>query len=346
MRRLIAVLTLLIIVISFTACKGKDTSSVDVEKEQISGISGEDRRGASDNMNSKSKNREKSEGEDTGISDINDKGRDDNKISSATKEVDKVSYIVSQYGYIIGGSKKGEWIDAEHIKDLIKGGEKYRVYSLTGLLGECTGGKPAYEEGPCIWWSIPLECEGSKLEKEMPGPNMGDYASFFSKKVSIYCTWDPQPRKPEIQRDYIDAYKEAVQKIIKDNNVSKAEPVIRQVLRVDLEGDGVDEAIITASNLEFPLTTFSSRPAYSLVILHKVIEGEDKYILLEKEFYPEDSNDNYCLYAYYVPFILDVNGDGVMEVFTEGVYYEGEWTNVHEIKDGKAELAVTYGVGA
>ncbi len=44
-------------------------------------------------------------------------------------------------GYLLGAVKDGKFIKHEDAAKVLKGGEKYRVYSLTTRLGEAKGGK-------------------------------------------------------------------------------------------------------------------------------------------------------------------------------------------------------------
>jgi hypothetical protein len=44
--------------------------------------------------------------------------------------------------------------------------------------------------------------------------------------------------------------------------------------------------------------------------------------------------------------VMDLNGDGVMEVVTSGAYYEGNWKTVYDIKDNKAVDVIGCGCGA
>ncbi len=47
---------------------------------------------------------------------------------------------------------------------------------------------------------------------------------------------------------------------------------------------------------------------------------------------------------YTIPFVLDADGDGVMEPFVGGQYYEGNWIDVFEIKDGKPKIVLSDGI--
>ena len=53
-------------------------------------------------------------------------------------------------GYLLGGSAGGQWLKPEAAAGLIPGGENYRLYTLTGEVGNSVGSKPAKgEEAVC-----------------------------------------------------------------------------------------------------------------------------------------------------------------------------------------------------
>ena len=52
-------------------------------------------------------------------------------------------------GYLLGGSAGGQWLKPEAAAGLIPGGENYRLYTLTGEVGNSVGGKPAKGEDAC-----------------------------------------------------------------------------------------------------------------------------------------------------------------------------------------------------
>ena len=45
-------------------------------------------------------------------------------------------------GYLLGGSAGGQWVKPEAAAGLIPGGEHYRLYTLTGEVGNSVGSKP------------------------------------------------------------------------------------------------------------------------------------------------------------------------------------------------------------
>lgn len=50
--------------------------------------------------------------------------------------------------------------------------------------------------------------------------------------------------------------------------------------------------------------------------------------------------------TYDLTSILDLNGDGSMEIVVYSYYYEGSFTTVYELKDGKAKTVLDAGCGS
>jgi len=118
---------------------------------------------------------------------------------------------------------------------------------------------------------------------------------------------------------------------------------IQQIYRVDLEGDGIDEVIINAGSYNETFFYSGQEGNYSYIILRQLIDGEVKNTVLSAHEYQKADQ---LIYVYYIQNILDLNGDGIMEIIIEGRYYEGDWYNIYDMQDGEPVNVLTYGVGA
>lgn len=287
-----------------------------------------------------------------------DVNKNDNKIEDnqeTTTEIDENTskdgenstvYSIVGANYLLGGSINGKWLSVDEIKGFIKGGEKYNIYSLTKIEGQCIGEEPIICEGPGEWIDVPIK-DIDKYELEFGIIEKESYKTNFSEKLYVTAEVDAMPRVPQIQDNTNSIYKSVIEDILVSKGIKDADANIKQILRIDLEGDGVEEVLITASNFELPLFYSVDKGSYSFVVLRKIIDGEVKNIILEGYFYKQEEASDFVLsYAYYIPWILDANGDGRMEIFIEGRYYEGDWINVYEIKNNEVELVISFGIGA
>ena len=240
-------------------------------------------------------------------------------------------------GYILGGSKAGSWLKPDVVARSLQGGESYRVYGARGLLGRARGTKPKSEGAPC---------EDTLFLKMTPRSKAGEFA--------VSGGWNAVSRAPRVMSNTQPAYINAVAALIKRNGIARPKVKIEQVWRVDLEGDGQDEVLISATNHAGAngdytqggsISPRSLAGEYSLAILRKVVGGQAKTIVLGASYYPKTKTFN-APNIVKLGAVLDANGDGKMEVILRGAYYEGNWTSVHEIRGDKAVEVLVEGCGA
>lgn len=76
-----------------------------------------------------------------------------------------------------------------------------------------------------------------------------------------------------------------------------------------------------------------SYATFSFVILRTLSHGAMKSYVPNGEF--GHKSGDFPFERYVLAGILDLNGDGVMEVIVESSYYEGGGDEVYEIKNGR-----------
>lgn len=241
-------------------------------------------------------------------------------------------------GYcLIGGTVNGKWTEPGVLAAKLKGGEKYRFYTLTSRAGESVGDKPKVMADYC---SDTMEI------KHTPEPTPEIVLAVAGK-------WNALPRVPKILNNNDPAYRAATADILRQKRFRKPRINLTRVLRVDLDGDGIEEALVSASYYTDGLGSnagpMAYRPKsgdYSFVFLRKLIRGKLRNIVIDGEFYPAVKEDTGPPSQYIVSAVGDVDGDGVMEVIVQGDYYEGGGNTIYRVKGSKIKAMTWCGCGA
>lgn len=207
------------------------------------------------------------------------------------------------------------WLWAEEEGELpVVGGEDYQVAAL-GPSAVITGGPQDLVCEPLGLLGVDLV--GGHLLGEWPGP----YG------VAISAAWEVQPHLFE---SFIDngTYAEVARGLLAERGLVVPNPRIKQLYRTDLEGDGVNEVLVVAEDIQG--SYFPRVGDYSIVFLRKIVEGTvETAILGESVITDEDS----FVIGFSVGGVADLNGDAKMEVVISAAYYEGLGVEVWEYVD-------------
>lgn len=235
-------------------------------------------------------------------------------------------------GYLIGGTRGGIWLLDAAAAPLIPGGERYRLYGLSGPKGSVTGSRPEpleTEGGPCSW-TVKVD-----LDAELAQENL----------IAVGGTWNAMPRAVTSLGTQTEVYRTAIADILRAHGIAQPDVRIQQILRVDLEGDGVDEVLISANRLnEGGSFTDVAAGDYALIALRKIIDGSVRTIMLEETYFPQ-AREFVAPNRFSIAGILDLNADSTMEVVVDSAYYEGAATLVYEIKGQGIEAVLGTGCG-
>lgn len=252
--------------------------------------------------------------------------------------IEAVPVIDLEGGCLLGGSVGGKWLKANEMSRRMSGGDKYRSFDLNGEGKGMTGGKPESQGAPCedtLYVLVPKEILESLPEN--------------SQYVAVAGKWNPVPRKASVESNNSAVYRNAVAAQLMKKGIARPQVNITKVVRVDLEGDGVDEVIINATRVNRwengSITPNASSGDYSIVILRKMINGKVRNIMLDEEYHTKPETFS-APNEYNLSAILDLNGDGVMEIVVAGNYYEGDWKIVYSIQGNKAVDVLSCGCGA
>lgn len=161
--------------------------------------------------------------------------------------------------------------------------------------------------------------------------------------VGISCSWDAMPRLPIIQSNESQVYQKIVKKMLHENGLSQdVHIIIKQNIKVDLDGDNVDEVIIMAKNAGPGYLELND---YAVLFVRQLIDGVVHTHYLVKDIVVEGSEliDGISM-TYKIRGILDTNGDGNMEILVEMVYMDSISYFLYRIKDGTNQILIDAGL--
>ena len=252
-------------------------------------------------------------------------------LSTTAMAADLHPIVEIDTGYLFGGSTDGKWIKAEKTAQSMKGRTAFRVLGLTQEVGKATGGKPKSAEAEvCL----------DTLKVSLPStPKDG--------VIALSASWNALPRKPQIADPTQQVYVDAVREFLESRRMSDPKVKITRILRVDLDGNGEEEVLINATNYftedgDVPMDT-AAPGSYSIVLLRRVVAGkvQTEFVTGELDLKDESSASN----LFEIRGVLDLNGDGKLEVVVHSHYYEGAETTIYDCSSGKCEAALSVGCG-
>ena len=110
--------------------------------------------------------------------------------------------------------------------------------------------------------------------------------------VAVAGPWNAMPRRLKIASPEAQVYKDAAAEILRSKGIVNPKVNLTQVIQVDLDGDGVEEVLVSATNYarfkpEGGLTPDARAGDYSLVFLRQVVQGQVVTKIITGEYYPK-----------------------------------------------------------
>jgi hypothetical protein len=251
-------------------------------------------------------------------------------LSATAFAADLHPIVEMETGYLFGGSADGKWIKAEKAAKSMKGRTSFRVFGLTQEFGKATGDKPK---------SVEEVCADTLTVSFSSEPKDG--------VIALSAPWNALPRKPQVADPTQQVYVDAVREFLESRRISDPKVKITGILRVDLDGDGEDEVLISATNYftkdnDVPMDT-PAHGSYSIVLLRRVVAGKVQTEFVAGEVYAKDESNTPNVYE--IPAVLDLNGDGKLEVIVHSHYYEGAETTIYDCSGGKCKAVLSVACG-
>jgi hypothetical protein len=235
--------------------------------------------------------------------------------------------IDAESGYLLGGTQNGVWVNAATYAGYLQDTERdYDLFTLAGRQGNVTGSRPVTPAGVCTQPVVSFQPAGNR-----------------AGAVALAVRWDAAPRLAQSLPVDTAEYLEAVTALLQEQGLANPEINIDSILRVDLEGDGVDEVLITASRLA---AGTSAPPVaagdYALLVLRKVVDGAVTTVPIVLDVYAT-ANDLAYPFRYRVLGLLDLDGDGQLEIIVEAERYEGRRVFVYATAGARVQQVLQAG---
>lgn len=230
---------------------------------------------------------------------------------------------------LLGGVRKGKWITpAETVKFIAKNPEFSALDLKTSMSSAVFMGTIFEPEDPCD------EFYRAEFENNLKS----------GIAIGVGASWNPQPRVPQKLENDSNIYNQAVKKFLARKGLTNSTVKITQVFRIDLDGDGVEEVVITATHYKKDGSPSAAAGDYSFVMVRKVFGKNVEEILIDGDFHKKGVEFG-APNIYEVSAIADLNGDGSMEIVVYGEYYEGAFSNVYELNGNSAKSVLGSGCG-
>ncbi len=246
-------------------------------------------------------------------------------------------------GYLLGGASGGSWMEADIAKENVSSGITFKTYTLEGPI------RRAAVKAKLVPGSEPCP-ETVRL----------DFASDDARSkpvLAVSCPWNPAPRKNKVCEPANKTYRKAAAEVLKAAGTTGMQVRVNQILRVDLDGDGEEEVIVSANTFPTappdddhpeikPLPTHAPDGFHSLVFVRRLVGEVVQTTVLVQEIARPKKGRAAMPVTNEIVAVLDLNGDGRMEIVTYGRYYEGDWFDVFDIEGLAARKVLTVGCGA
>ena len=224
---------------------------------------------------------------------------------------------------LLGATFGGNWLYPREVYSLLGSPQVYEFYDQNFQPFQATvvvSEPPPGGAGRC-------DLLGIKFVDQGPG----DAAPVLGVKPGQSVVFRPV----EVMVPDSELYEGYLQEWLVLQGVQSPELGIKNILRVDLEGDGVDEVILTATNISDSMGDLHLAGAgkYSVVLMRKVIGAQVHTVPLVADiYYNTPPLMNYPI-IYDVDHIYDLNGDGKLEIILSGRWWEGHGLFVYEVHD-------------
>lgn len=214
---------------------------------------------------------------------------------------------------VIGGVQDGNWLAADAVTDKIQFEQTFDLYALTGFAGRAVTKD----------YGVPLfnpRCGEMYIGS--------DFSTDIPNLIGLIQGWDVTYRPwQEIPVD-MPVYRQAVADWL---GISPPEVRVTRILRVDIDGDDVDEVFISAAHFEDESGHMTEQGDYSIILMRKVDGNEVLTVPVVADVYTSQSAELTFPFTYSLAGLLDLNRDGNLELIVEVARWEGGGVAIYQV---------------
>jgi len=240
---------------------------------------------------------------------------------------------------MLGGSVAGwwnadnsAWVESNPTTPAIPlaPGTEMQVASLDGPLPSAVSGNPIRDCEPARTWTTSLE----------PAVDGG------ADTVAVDGTWPLMPRPVTVLSPTIPDYERAVVEYLQQRGIADVPVAVDQVIRTDLDGDGVDEVIVAAHHPDATTGLPAQAGYFGVVLLRRVVNGGVDTTALFESLHAVADTDYPMMGIGNVSVIADLNGDGTMEIGVNSSYFESGGTDLYDTTSTIPKRVLSVGCGS
>lgn len=258
--------------------------------------------------------------------------------SASGAEQTRIVIAISPEGQtcLLGGGVNGTTLSPDLLSKKLKPRQNFRLYTLQGRQNTVLWpiGKPEkIEIDTCTpHYRQSLSLTAADLGKAQ----IAIFDGGGSKRIAI------MPKTLQVMNPHNEKYSKVLATFLEGQNLPNVPLKIHQLIRTDLDGDGIDEVIINAINTERNL---DRKGEYSIVLVARVINGKSSVEAIQNEITLEDSDLPVVLWENTIAAIVDVDGNGTMEIIMYGQFFHGQGWDLVVSNELSAERPVICGCG-